>query len=174
MKLNFLIFSILLASCGVDVCEGSDFTTKHNLCVFTGGFEVTKAEIEHVTDATQQEVTRRHPNKYPKSEIYEFQDTSVKFVEDAGEDRAGQTEYRYGPFTDDRFRMKVEYHTENCPLRWWIFIHETLHVYLLEIEGEDEHRKGWFVMEEFTSEENQSSIQFTVINQIACELCSCE
>lgn len=174
-KLNFILpLFVLLSACGVDVCEGSDFTTKHNLCVFKNGFNVTKEEIEYVTDATQQEVTRRHPNKYPKDEIYEFNDVSLKFVSELGDDRSGETEYRYGPFTDNRFRIRVEYWEDSCITRWYILVHEILHVYLLEQEGDDNHRKDWFIMKEFTKEENLSSIQYVVWNQIACELCSCE
>lgn len=175
MKLNILILFGFLTSCGVDVCENTDFTTKHNICVDTNGFDVTKAEIEHATDETQQEVTRRHPNRFPKDEIYKLEDVRVSFHEDVrGDEAAGETEYHYGPFTDNRARVRVEYHEEYCPARWHIYVHEMLHVYLLSQEGDDRHLKGWFVMEEFTKEENLNSIQYVVWNKIACELCNCE
>jgi len=168
-KFGFLLSVLILSACGADVCEQANFQTKHNICVYTNGYDVSKEQVEIATELTIVEVSSRYPKKYAYSKIENFENTSISFVEDAGPNRDGSMTWRKD-LNGATFKIESEY-SSFCLWRWEIVVHELLHVLLKSEEGANGHRPGWHVMKEFSTEENNSSIQRIVSRRVYEQLC---
>lgn len=167
--MRLLLFSfVVLVSCGQSVCDGSDFVTSQNLCVFSNGYFVDNVDIENVVAVTQKEISFRHPDKYSKEKIEYFDNVSLRFIQSSdSNDWGGELNYKVGSFIDDRYEITLEF-KESCRLIQSNLIHELLHVYLIDIEDCVYHRKGWFIDKKFSDEENKASIQNIVFNKVNC------
>lgn len=175
MKLKLLLFPFLalLSACGSDLCEGKDFETSQGICVFTNGFDVDKDKISYVIDVTEDVVATHHPKKYSWGRLNDMYDiVSIAFEADLGDDKDGYTRYEYGPFVRDTFEVVLEHDEKNdCWHYAWILPHEMMHVYLLDVDGDDSHKKGWHVHPDFTTEENLNSMQFEIYKKLRCDVC---
>lgn len=161
-----LICYISLIGCGTDICEGNDFVTKQNICVFTNGYTVEKNQIELIVGLTQKQI-KQDSRDYNESETKNFDETSLKFIENLKNPKfAGQMNSHVGFFQDDRYKISLEY-KKDC-LLWFEFIHELIHVHLVSTNGDYSHKKGWFWDSEFTDKENELSIQNIIFKQVAC------
>jgi len=178
MKLKILSLIVFFAcsACGDDdLCKGSDFETSQGICVFTNGFDISKDQLSYAIDVTEDVVSARYPKKYAKSKLNDSYDSvSISFVGDLGDEKDGYTQFEYGPFVEETYKVVSEY-KEHCWHYIWIIPHEMLHVYLLDIADDQTHKKGWHWHGDFTDEENASSIQYEVYRRLSCDICgSCQ
>jgi hypothetical protein len=155
---------MLLGSCGEDICRGSDWTTSQGICVFNNEFQTNKDEVNRIIYKTQEVVRRLYPHKYTRDIFQQiYADTSIIFVEYIDEETIGRTIYDYDSFSQT-FRIEIEYGNDLVD----VISHEILHSYLLYVDKDQSHRKGWFVMDEFSDEENIDSIQYKICSELHC------
>jgi len=167
MKLKLLLLTLSLYSCGSGLCDNAEFVTKQGICVNTDGNSVDKSQVDFIIDVIEEGTVKY--SGYSESELQEpYGDTRIAFRQEIDHGWTGETEYHKGIFVNDEYKVRLVY---NECLTYSALYHELLHVYLIHLEGNDTHERGWFKKADMSSDEIKQTLEYNLFRRIYCELC---
>lgn len=176
MKRKFLLL-LMLSSCGeAEVCNGSDFETSQGICVFLNGHDIKKDDLSFAIDVTEKVVSERHPNRFSAKKLNDaYSATSIEFIPYVANKTDGYCKYSKGLLVQEEFRIVAEMSTKNnCQWYYvWIVPHELMHLYLINENNDDSHKKYWhWDDEDFSSDANMRSMQYEIYSELKPIFCN--
>lgn len=178
--LSLLLVLGMVLSCGKDVCEGSDLSTKGGICIFSGGFDVDLSQVEYILKVTEQECQEKYKDCTPEKAQSQYSNTSISFLSEEemldNHDKYAFVNYRVGELIRDSFEVFIIH--DEC-LTISALSHEIIHVINISIDGapsedggsSEAHPVGWFAHDEYSVKENNNSIEMKALQRIYLEMC---